>query len=522
MNLLAYIVRRFVPIGLVAGAGIFAIGAASPAATSRVEGIGVDLLGAPPSSIEEVETELNSIAQAGVKFVRIEMNWSWIESSPDIYNWSAKAPMDLFLSSASQRGIKTIAVLTGGPAYLDSSAGPIDETILMERWIKFVQAAVDTFGEQVDIWEIGYQINSSSGSSPFLLPSTPEAPTQPDPIFYTRLLKAASKIIKTGDPNDQVWIGSLISAAAGNCALNPLTYLLEINGAKGWGSADAFSYQPSRGATAPEDLPNLAGNQACASSIAVPPGNMSAEVQSMKDLSRQLGGKPLYITGLKWSNEDLQVLRNNRAIEPGQFESDLLVRASIMLMGNNTTPLIFWQIDPSDQWYAMTAMKNLNTILSDSKSIGQFQGQSGSVQEYRFQKAGDEDIIAWRSSEGDSPQPVTLSNLDTRNITAFTSDSTNLSESAGSPLSVDESGNTILLLNERPVIFLLQPGGFDDQIKRSIMDQTDLWKIDLQESILHWINNQKAAFLRSLDDLFNQAKENAINWGEQKINDLLN
>ena len=521
MKLLFYLIRHIIPIGFIAGAGIFVFNSAAPSSSSLIEGIGVDLMTSPPLSMEAVDSQLNAIQQAGIKYVRIEMDWSLIETSPDVYNWSAALPLDLFFSSAKAREITTVAVLTGGPVYLSTSGNAIDQKVLGERWEKFIQAAVGHFGEQIDIWEIGYQVNSSSGLSAFLFPSTPDAWTQPDPILYSKMLRAASKIIKNVDPNDEVWIGSLVSTTAGNCGMNPLTFLLEVNGAKGWNAADAVSYQPGRGGAAPEMPSASTTNQACGSSLPVNPANLSAEVQSLQELSRQLGGKPVYITGLTWSQEELHALHANRSIEIGQLESDLLVRASIMLMGNNAIPLVFWQIDPVSQWYAKAAMTNLSALLFNAKPIGQVQGQTGSVQEYRFQKAGGIKIFAWRTQDGDTPQPVNLTNLNASALTAFSTDSASLSNEFGTQITVDGFGNAIIMLNERPVVFVGKSGGWDAQIKQLISDQTELWRIEFQKSIDHWLNDQKAAFLRMLEVQFNKVKDSAVDWGEQKIDELL-
>lgn len=512
MKLISFIFRHFIPIGLLTGVGLIVFNASTPPPSSRIDGIGIDLLSSPPLSQGAVEEQLNAIQQAGSEYVRIEVNWTYIETSQDNYDWSNVMPLDLFFNSAQSRGLKSVAVVTGIPLYLSSSDTLVDQETIGLRWEKFIQAAVVHFGEQVNIWQIGDQINSTIGSRSL---------AQSDPALYAKMLRSASKIIKNADSNDKVWMGSVVSAAAENCAVNPLTFLLEMNAAKAWNAADGVAYQPQRGPTAPENPSNIV-NQNCSSTVTVNSSSIVTEVQSVQDLARQLGGKPVYITGLVWSQEDLIPLQANRAIDLNTLQSDMLVRASVMLTGANSIPIVFWQIDPLSQPQSMTGLTNLSALLNDSKSLGQIQGQSGSVQEFRFQKGADINLLAWRMQDGDSPQQVVFSGLAAGKMSAYAADASSLDAAVGTAVEVDDSGSTTILLNERPVIILGKAGGWDNQIKAAISDQVDIWRIGIQQSIAESLNQLKAAFLQWLEDLFNKAKDSAVDWGEAKINEILN
>jgi hypothetical protein len=327
MHLISGLFHRLIPIGYVS------ISAALPSKTTRIDGFGVDLVGSMPATSEQVAATLDSIQSSGAHYVRIDFNWSEIETSPDVYNWSGLKPLDLLIPSAADRALNLVAVLTGGPTYLTSPGNVVDQAQLGVRWEKFVQAAVDRFGEQINIWEIGNQVNTTTGLATTMMPSTTNPVIQPDPAFYAKLLRSASKIIKKADANDQVWIGALVSPTAPNCAVNPLTFLLEVHGAQGWISADAISYQPQRGGTA------------CGSTITTSSSNLIDEIRSVQELARQLGGKPVYITRLNWSSEELGTLSGGRLIAVNQLEADMLVRASIGLMASDSLPIIFWKTD---------------------------------------------------------------------------------------------------------------------------------------------------------------------------------
>lgn len=512
MKLIGYIIQHIIPISLLLVAGLVIYSAATPPPSSRVDGMGVDLLFSPPLTPEVVEGQLNAIQQSGVEYVRVEFNWSLIEASQDVYDWSNVMPLDLFLSSAQARKLKSVAVVTGFPTYLSESGVSLDQQTIGDRWEKFIQAAVSHFGDQVNYWEIGEQINSTNGARSL---------AQSDPAFYAKMLKAASKIIKNTDPNDEIWMGSLVSATADNCAVNPLSFLLEVNAAKAWNSADAITYQPRRGAVPPE-LPSAAPvNQGCISSMASGSASLSAEVQSVQDLARQLGGKPVYITGLTWSPEELVKLQENRAIDLNTLHSDLLVRSSVMLTGGNAVPLVFWQVDPLNQLNAMAGLTDLSASIVKSKSLGQIQGQTGSVQEYRFNSGANQAIFAWRTQDGDAAQPVSFTNLDAKTMTAFSTDVLGLNKEYGISIDVDETGSTLLMLNERPIIMIGKSGGWDDQIKAGVINQVDLWRLELQNVIVDGLGRVKAALLQWLEGIFTEAKDNAIDWGKEKIKDAL-
>lgn len=77
------------------------------------------------------------------------------------------------------------------------------------------------------------------------------------------------------------------------------------------------------------------------------------------------------------------------------------------------------------------------------------------------------------------------------------------------------------MLNERPVIFIGRSSNIPDNIKLAVSDQVEIWQIEIKNSLVHLLNDQKAAFMDLLDKWFEQAKESAIEWGEGKLDELL-
>ena len=198
------------------------------------------------------------------------------------------------------------------------------------------------------------------------------------------------------------------------------------------------------------------------------------------------------------------------------------MRASVLLTGGDAVPLVFWQVDPINQPQAVTSLSDLSASIVNSKSLGQIQGQTGNVHEYRFQKGADLAILAWRSLDGDAPQPVAFSNLGAKSLTAFSTDVLGLDKNYGTIIQVDGTGSSIVMLNERPVIFITKTGSWDEQIKAGVTNQIELWRLDLQEVISRGLGNLKGIFMQWLDGLFTRAKDSAVDWGSEKIKDMLN
>lgn len=486
----------------------------------RVDGFGVEMSALPAITPENIEPLLLKIKESGAGYIRQEINWSQVETSPDVYDWSAFLPLDLLFATAHTYKIKVVAVLTGGPVYLAASGEPVEQQALRARWEKFIQAAVDHFGEYIDIWEISSNVNSSYALTPLLSPLLPDQPIGPDPALYARLLRSAARIIRDADPNDQVWLGTLGGFSAPDCAMNPLTFILEVNAAKGWNSFDAILYRPDQGSAAPE-YPSSGGiNSSCASNLMSTPSSIVDEVRSVQELARQLGGKSVFISSLGWNDDVLSALAETREIHAGQVETDLLVRASSALMSHNSIPLIFWNADIYNNPDAFSALSNLQQALRNTKPLGRLQGEDGNVHEYHFRKGGEVTVIAWRSQDGDTPYPAIIHSADMRAFTAWSADSAELVKDTGLHIPA-ENGEALVMLNERPVIFIGRSGDLIISLRNSVEDQTELLQIQMGRLVERWVNEAKNEFVHLLEKELDKAKDSALEWGENKLDELL-
>ena len=81
----------------------------------RVDGFGVEMSALPALTPDNIEPILLKIKEGGAGYIRQEITWSRVETSPDVYDWSAAIPLDLLFATAHTHKIKVVDVLTGGP-----------------------------------------------------------------------------------------------------------------------------------------------------------------------------------------------------------------------------------------------------------------------------------------------------------------------------------------------------------------------------------------------------------------------
>lgn len=181
--------------------------------------------------------DLDMIAAAGFKFVRMDCSWSSIETTPGVYDWSA---YDQLVSNLDQRGLRAILILDyNNPLYLSSGAsadtGPADSTDIA-AYCKWAAATVKHFEGNHIIWEIWNEPNNSS----FWLPS-------PSAEQYATMALAACKAIRQADPT-----ATIIGPAADRFPSDLLDSVMTMGVID---YLDGVSVHPYRGTLNPETAP---------------------------------------------------------------------------------------------------------------------------------------------------------------------------------------------------------------------------------------------------------------------------
>ena len=144
--------------------------------------------------------DLDMIAAAGIRFIRMDFLWQNIEQSKGVYNWSA---YDELTENLRKRGIDAIYILdysnslyeelveskdplTGADQKDIASPGHPESVAAFAKW---AAAAAEHFKGNNIVWEIWNEPNVS-----FWRP-------QPDIDQYIRLAFATCKAVKDADPN---------------------------------------------------------------------------------------------------------------------------------------------------------------------------------------------------------------------------------------------------------------------------------------------------------------------------------
>jgi hypothetical protein len=144
------------------------------------EGVGVNI-----HFVTGHEKDLDLIAAAGFKFIRMDFAWGGIERRKGEYDWSG---YDELLSHLDQRGIRPIFILDySNPLYEQDNASP-QHPESVTAFAQWSAAAVKHFQGRHVIWEIWNEPNIS-----FWKP-------KPDAQQYATLCLATCKAVRASDP----------------------------------------------------------------------------------------------------------------------------------------------------------------------------------------------------------------------------------------------------------------------------------------------------------------------------------
>jgi len=130
--------------------------------------------------------EVALLAEAGFRFVRMDMFWSVCEKTRGVYNFEA---YDVLMSSLEEKGIRPIFILDyANKLYNDGQSPSTPES--RAAYAAFAGAAAAHFKGRGVIWEIWNEPNGKSFWKP-----------EPNPQHYTEMARAAYKAIKAADSN---------------------------------------------------------------------------------------------------------------------------------------------------------------------------------------------------------------------------------------------------------------------------------------------------------------------------------
>ena len=199
--------------------------------------------------------DLDEMSAHGVRFLRIDFGWSWMEPSEGQYNFTDARrdrirSMDHLLEECHKRGIQILGMIGYAPSWANGDSNDKVRPNSADDYAKFARAVVERYkpggsgpaaSQGVRYWELWNEPNIH-----FLVVRQGESKAQK----YAELVKAAYPAIVAADPNAVVLIGATApygsvgehDGTSGN--VNPVTFLELLYGHGVKGNFDGFSHHP--------------------------------------------------------------------------------------------------------------------------------------------------------------------------------------------------------------------------------------------------------------------------------------
>jgi hypothetical protein len=485
---------------------------------------------------ESLNAQLDELDKMGVKLIKVIIPWNKVELSPGIFSWSytidgVHHDLNYLLREVDKRSIKVVAVLSGGPIYLDNQTTdqPVNPESLLESWRRYVQAIVNAFGEQIQYWQIGEKINTAEGWGKVLFPAKQDAFAPPDAVLYSQMLKSAYTIIKAKQPGDMIILGGLVSDTD-SCITQPTAFLKHIYNIGEWDSFDLIGLDIKTQAFPPETLLRYQIfdplTEMCLYS-AEGGFNLVDQVQLVEIASAQYGEKPIWITELGWAESNLVELANEHGAIPDVIRANYLSRATIMFLAEPEVQKVFWNLCIDNfntdsyqiELFTKNAFNNLTHILKVTGSINDYSDEVLNQYEYRFRSNGKLGIVLWRSIGADALEAAAISDLQGYDLKAYSVDAESISWKNGITLLVDAQGQTALLLSERPVIIQGKPedlksaalgvikdigSSIGQFAKAKLNEWIHVQKVRAAQGVSDWVEEQQQSLLEMIKESFKE------------------
>ena len=149
-------------------------------------------------SDSQKQQEANAMADAGVRWSRISLNWHDLEPTRGTYSDYYLTDLDRVVQLTRDAGSKIILDLTASPQWASGSSNKEAPPLDPQDVVPFLKFITDRYKGQVDAYEIWNEENM-----------TRFWPSGPNPTAYTALLKAAYPAIKSVDPSALVIFGGV-------------------------------------------------------------------------------------------------------------------------------------------------------------------------------------------------------------------------------------------------------------------------------------------------------------------------
>jgi len=161
--------------------------------------------------------DINGIAAARIRTVRMQLDWDRIEPSQGSFDWT---PANHLVGVLASHGIRTVPFVWGSPNWVASSPAtpPLDSPAHEQAWRDFLTAAVARYGPGGTYWANGYREKYGAGATPLPVgtwqiwnePNLEHfwAPG-PQPRRYAKLVRISHDPIEGQDPNARILLAGM-------------------------------------------------------------------------------------------------------------------------------------------------------------------------------------------------------------------------------------------------------------------------------------------------------------------------
>lgn len=227
--------RAFLAAAGVAGLAFSAIEAPSArAATASPVFSGIGISANSGLLAESAASQAQSFAfmrALGVKSLRIDIPWRWIEQTQGSWTWEA---LDRVIDLARADGMSILGVFTTTPpwAALGRSSNQQTRPADPATWARFIDVAVRRYRGRIAAYELWNEPNGREYFAP-----------DPDPVAYAAMTRAAVPAIRSADPSAIIVAAGLGPAPDADGLMSPVRYFRPMLDA-GMGAVDAYAFHP--------------------------------------------------------------------------------------------------------------------------------------------------------------------------------------------------------------------------------------------------------------------------------------
>ncbi len=355
---------------------------------------------------KNIAKDYAEMAKLGVRFVREDIPWQEIQVSNNSFNLDYRGGiLQKALIEAERNGLEVVGILAYKPG---DNVSYSNNAEFISLWASYVQKVVDQYGDYIDYWEIGNEVNT------WWHKVRPDQ-TRFEATVYSEMLYEAYTIIKEADPTDTVILSSLVNIDDSSQGLDPFQVLTKIGSAKPGNYCDALAlhlYWPGRDPD--EAIPTLVNGREANLTMGEYVQLFISESERILDQS-----KPVWITEVGYDFEQMGPLLNKYGLDIKNTQATMLIKTYVTLLSIPEVQGVFWYTwhnDTTGQRFELlevgkNAYGTLTTALAGSQPMGKqpVVDVNGNVVEsgvdYRFRRS-DGKVISYFWATDDSLSDV--------------------------------------------------------------------------------------------------------------------